>query len=98
MAEALATHPTDEALFDARKQKLAEMLKVKLEQGYRIESQGDTEAVLFTKGQRSWLGLFGSGEGARQIISVDDEGRAKTRKLSPSGTSESGRETNPLDG
>jgi hypothetical protein len=94
MAEGqLAAHPTD-----ARRQKLAEMLKVKLEQGYRIESQGDTEAVLFTKGQRNWFGLFGSGEGARQIISVDDQGTAKTRKLSPSGTSESGRERNPLDG
>ena len=95
MAEGLlAAHPTTVA---ARKQKLAQMLEVKLEQGYRIESQGDTEAVLFILGPRHWFGLFGSGEGARQIITVDDQGTAKTRKLSPSGTSTSGRGEKPLD-
>ena len=61
------------------------MLEAKLEQGYQIESQSDTEAVLFTRGHRSWFGLFGSGEGARMMISVDEHGAAKTRKLSASG-------------
>jgi hypothetical protein len=93
MAEGhLTAHPTDKALVDARKQRFAAMLEVKLEQGYRIESQGDTEAVLFTQGRRRWFGLFANGEGARQIVSVDDQGATKTRKLSPSGTSGSGRE------
>ena len=55
---------------DTRKQKLAQMLDVKLEQGYRVESRGDTEAVLYTQGRRSLFGLFGTGEGARQMISV----------------------------
>ena len=93
MAEGLlAADPTDEALVasipttvDTRKQRFAQMLSVKLEQGYRVESQGDTEAVLFTHGRRHWFGLLGGGEGVRMIISVDEQGTATTRKLSPSG-------------
>jgi hypothetical protein len=103
MAEGLAVHPTHDArvasipaAVDTRKQKLAQMLNVKLEQGYRIESQGDTEAVLVMQGRRPWMGLFGGGESVRQVISIDDQGAAKTRKLSPSGTSESGDD--PLGG
>jgi anti-sigma factor RsiW len=88
----LAADPTDEArvasipkTVDTRKQRLAEILSVKLEQGYQVESQGDTEAVLFTPGRRQWFGLSGGGVGARMIISVDEQGTATTRKLSPSG-------------
>jgi hypothetical protein len=103
MAEGLAAHPTDAAFVspilaavDTRKQKFAQMLKVKLEQGYRIESQGETEAVLFTRGRRSWFGLLaGRGEGGRQMISVDDQGAAKTRKLSPNETSQSDEVSKP---
>jgi len=92
MVDGLAAHPTDDVhvsstpvATDTRKQKFAQMLKSKLEQGYRIESQSDTEAVLFTRGRRSWFGLFaGPGQGGRQMISVDEEGAAATRKLSPS--------------
>jgi hypothetical protein len=69
---------------DTRKQKFAQMLKAKVSQGYGIESQGDTEAVLFTRSRRRWFGLFaGHGAGARQRISIDDQSAAKTRKLSP---------------
>jgi hypothetical protein len=68
---------------DARKEKLAQMLEARLGQGYQIESQRDTEAILFTRGRRRWFGLFaGHGEGAHQIISVDEQGSATTRKLS----------------
>ena len=92
MVDGLAAHPTDDVhvsstpvATDTRKQKFAQMLKSKLEQGYRIESQSDTEAVLFTRGRRSWFGLFaGPGQGGRQMISVDEECAAATRKLSPS--------------
>ena len=107
MAEGvLAAHPTDAApaasvptAVNTRKQKLAQMLEVKLGQGYLIESQGDTEAVLFIRGRRRWFGLFaGSGEGVRQIISIDEQGTAKTRKLSPSETSESARREQPPGG
>jgi hypothetical protein len=57
------------------------MLEVKLGQGYLIESQCDTEAVLFIRGRRRWFGLFaGSGEGVRQIISVDEQGTGEDTK------------------
>ena len=50
MADLLAAStPTT---IDTRKQKLAEMINAKIEQGYRIESQGDTEAVLYTESRR----------------------------------------------
>ena len=78
------------AAVDARKEKFAQMLKVKLEQGYRVESQGETEAILFTRGRRTWFGLFaGPGEGGRQMIGVDDQGAATTRKLTADETGES---------
>jgi hypothetical protein len=91
MAEGLpVSRTTDEALAacvpaatDARKEKLAQMLETKVAQGYQIESQRDTEAILVTRGRRRWFGLFaGRGESARQIISVDEQGRATTRKVS----------------
>jgi hypothetical protein len=94
MAEgSVAVHSTNGAVaastatrLDVRKRKLGQLLEAKREQGYQIESQSDTEAVLFTRGHRSWFGLFGSGKGgARMMISVDEQGAAKTRKLSTSG-------------
>ena len=99
MAEALTADSTDEAFgsstpatLDARKQTFAKLLEAKVEQGYEIESQGDTEAVLVTRGRRSWFGLFaGHGASARLMVSVDDKGAAKTRKLSPNDTAEFGR-------
>jgi hypothetical protein len=87
-----AADPTDEALVSSnpptvasRKQTFAQMLNVKLEQGYQVESQSDTEAVLFTPGRRQWFALFGVGVSARLAISLDEQGKATTRKLSPSG-------------
>jgi len=72
-----------EAMTDARKEKLAQMLEAKLGQGYQIESQRDTEAILFTRSRRRWFGLFaGHGDSPRLLISVDEQGRATTRKLS----------------
>lgn len=99
MAEGLAAHPTDEAFasaasatVDASKQTFAKLLEAKVQQGYEIESHGDTEAVLFIRGRRRWSGLFaGHGEGARQMISVDDNGAVTTRKLSRNETTEFGR-------
>ena len=106
MDEGLAAHPMDEAFaspipaaVDTRKQRFAQMLETKVAQGYEIESQSDTEAVLFMRGRRSWFGLFaGRGAGARQIISIDDQGAANTHKLSANETSESGRNGTPVTG
>ena len=93
MAEALlAADPTDAALVasspttvDTRNQRFAQLLNVKLEQGYRVESQGDTEAVLFTPGRRHWFGLFAGGEGARMQHLCRRAGRGDHSKVSPSG-------------
>ncbi len=62
-----------------RKARLAEVLVAKIEQGYRIESQTDTEATLTTKGQRRWFGMAGGGTETREITSIDEQGRTRTR-------------------
>jgi hypothetical protein len=65
-----------------RKQRLAETLVAKTEQGYAIESQTDTEATLVTKGQRRWFGMVGSSKAeSRQVTSIDEQGRARSRAL-----------------
>jgi hypothetical protein len=64
-----------------RKRLLAEVLATKTEQGYRIESQTDTEATLTTQGRRRWFGMVGSDTETRQITSIDEQGRARTRAL-----------------
>ena len=62
-----------------RKLRLAEILVSKTAQGYRIESQTDTEATLTTKGRRRWFGMVGSNTETREITSVDEQGRTRTR-------------------
>ena len=72
--------PADQPLsMSERKRRLAEILVVKSEQGYRIESQTDTEAILSTKGHRRWFGMVGSATETRQITSVDEQGKTRTR-------------------
>jgi hypothetical protein len=66
-------------LSDQRKQKFAEMLAAKVEQGYDIESQTETEAVLVTRGRRR---MFRSSlEGKRQRLSIDEQERMIVRGL-----------------
>ena len=62
-----------------RNVRLAEILVAKTEQGYRIESQTDTEATLVMKSHRRWFGLVGGSSETRQITSVDEQGRTRTR-------------------
>jgi hypothetical protein len=60
---------------ELRKEKFAGLLATKVEQGYDIESQGDTEAVLVTRGRKR---LFRSPmAGKRQRISIDEQGRTR---------------------
>src|SRR5580765_8901606 len=63
-----------------RKQRLADALATKTEQGYRVESQTDTEAVLVMKSHRRWFGLVGGSSETRQITSIDEQGRTRTRR------------------
>src|SRR3954451_15971934 len=67
---------------DERKRKLSLILANKVEQGYTIESQTDTDAVLETRGRSRWFGLRGRAPGSRQQISIDGQGRSTTRKCS----------------
>jgi hypothetical protein len=66
---------------DQRKERFAETLRKKLEQGYEIESQTETEATLVTKGRRRWSGILGSKPDTRQTTSIDEKGRTSTRSL-----------------
>jgi hypothetical protein len=62
-----------------RKARLAEVLVGKTEQGYEIESQTDTEAILVTKGRRRWFGMGGNNASTRLITSIDEQGNTRTR-------------------
>jgi hypothetical protein len=62
-----------------REEKFADLLATKVEQGYEIESQGDTEAVIATPGRRRRFRAQIAGK--RQRISIDDLGNTTTRGL-----------------
>jgi hypothetical protein len=82
MAEALvADRPAESARrsIGQRKQELARTLEAKLAQGYRIESQSDTRAVLQMGKRRRWFGLF-SGVKLTYDIAVDEHGHASSRR------------------
>lgn len=74
-----AEQPLQQLSTGERKLRLAEVLVAKTEQGYSIESQTDTEATLTTKGHRRWLGMVGSNSETREITSIDEQGRTRTR-------------------
>jgi hypothetical protein len=85
MTEAtLPAHTTDaspEEETDSREAAFALALASKLEQGYHLESQGKTDAVLFTKGRRRWFGLVAGPQGRRRRIALEEDGRVSTRGL-----------------
>lgn len=66
---------------DSREAAFALALAAKLEQGYHLESQGKTDAVLFTKGRRRWFGLAAGEPGRRRRITLEADGRVSTRGL-----------------
>jgi hypothetical protein len=66
---------------DAREAAFALALAAKLEQGYHLESQGKTDAILFTKGRRRWFGLVAGPDGRRRRIALEADGRVTTRGL-----------------
>jgi hypothetical protein len=66
---------------DQRKQRLAEVLHSKVEQGFQVESQTDTAATLVTKGRRRWFGILDGDADTRQTTSIDEQGQARTRRL-----------------
>ena len=58
---------------------MARLLETKVAQGYRIESQTDTEAVLVTSGRKRFL--RSSADSVRQILTVGPDGAVTTRKV-----------------
>jgi hypothetical protein len=65
--------PTD------RRDRFAQLLATKVEQGYGVESQGDTEAVIVTPGRHR---RFRSQTvGKRQRIAIDEHDRVATHGL-----------------
>ena len=62
-----------------RKEKFSDLLATKVEQGYEIESQGDTEAVIATPSRRRRFRAQIAGK--RQRISIDELGNRTTRGL-----------------
>lgn len=64
----------------AGKQELARTLEEKREQGFTIESETDSQAVVVMKGRRRWFGLANS-PSVRYEVTVDEGGRATSRRL-----------------
>jgi hypothetical protein len=85
MTDATLPAPTTDASpheeTDAREAAFALVLAAKLEQGYHIESQGKTDAILFTNGRRRWFGLIAGPDGRRRRITLEADGSISTRGL-----------------
>ncbi|HEU6446025.1 MAG TPA: hypothetical protein VFL61_13305 [Gaiellaceae bacterium] len=64
----------------SRDQKLERTLLGKREQGYRIESHDDTQAVLVMKGRRRFFNLL-RGADERYQLTFDEDGHASSRTL-----------------
>ena len=67
-----------------RKQEIERALDEKRAQGYRIESQNETEAVLWMRGPRRFFNLF-RGDELRYLLSFDQHGRATSRRVELAG-------------
>jgi hypothetical protein len=65
---------------DPGKQEFARTLQAKIAQGFTIESQTDTQAVLVMRGRRRWFGLSNS-PSVRYEVTMDEAGRATSRRL-----------------
>jgi hypothetical protein len=67
-----------EATLVSRTQELARTLTTKLAQGYKVESQTDTEAILVIRGRKRW---FRPSKDTRQHVKVDEFGTATFAKI-----------------
>jgi hypothetical protein len=77
MAEELQIRSAEETQA-TRTEELAHALKTKQAQGYTIESQTDTTAVLVMKGRKRW---FRPSVDTRQLATVDELGNATFQKI-----------------
>ncbi len=59
-----------------RTEKLELLIAKRLQQGYWVESRGDTEAVLVSLGPHRWFGRVGPRrENTREAVTVDEQGQ-----------------------
>ena len=65
---------------DARRERLTQAVQEKLEQGFAVESESDTQAVLIVKGRRRWFGLQNA-PSVRYEVTVDEGGHPRSRRL-----------------
>lgn len=68
------------AEFELRKQRLARVIATRAKQGYEIESQTETGAVLTITGRKRMFGLRG-GEKQRTELTLSDEGTVVSRGI-----------------
>jgi hypothetical protein len=68
------------ALLVPRQQEFEQTLRAKRAQGYRIESQTATQAVLVGKSRRRFFNLRG-GADVRYLLSFNENGRATSRRI-----------------
>jgi hypothetical protein len=61
-------------------QELQRTLRGKRAQGYRIESQDGTQAVLLMRSRRRFFKLF-RGHDVRYLLSFDERGHATSRRI-----------------
>ena len=64
----------------SREQALESALEGKRAQGYRVESQDHTQAVLLMGSRRRFFNLR-KGDDERYLLSVDEHGRATSRRI-----------------
>jgi hypothetical protein len=65
-----------------RREKLGQLVAAKLEEGYWVELQRDTDAVVACAGPRRWFGWAGPRrENTREAVSVDSDGNATIEVL-----------------
>ena len=75
-----ATDGASHGSVEARTQELARTLQRKVAEGYRVESQHETGAVVVMKGHKRWFGLV-AGDEQRSEISIDEDGHAISRRI-----------------
>ena len=68
------------AAVQSREQALESALVGKRAQGFRIESQDDTQAVLLMRKRRRHFKLRRGGD-ERYLLSVDEHGRSTSRRI-----------------
>jgi hypothetical protein len=69
---------TDAATGTGQAETFARVLEARLEQGYKIESQSATEAIITMKGRKR---LLKSSTQSRQRVTIGEDGRASFEKL-----------------